>query len=55
MMKAWLGFGLVIVGAAILGRVLAELDFLLGVLGLMGYAMATIGICLVSESGRNDG
>jgi len=52
MKKVWLGLGLVIVGGAVLGRVLTELDFLLGVFGLMGYAMALIGTVLVTKGGK---
>ena len=44
MKKICLGFGFITIGGAILGIMLAKLEILLGLLGLLGYCMAILGL-----------
>ena len=54
MKKILLGFGLVIIGSAVLGYVFSETQFIVGLLGLMGYGMALAGMVLLGGGSESD-
>lgn len=45
----WLGFGLVVIGCVVLGYVFREAQFIVGLLGLIGYGMVLVGMVLLGE------
>ena len=49
MKKIWLGFGLIVIGGFLLGRILSKLDIHLGLLGLIGYGMVILGMYIIGE------
>lgn len=49
MKRNWLGFGLVMIGSIMLEYVLGETEFMVGLLGLVGYGIALVGMALLGS------